>query len=768
MLRIQLKNFIILLTIGVLFSTCNAPKNEIKVYNKGLHIVPLPLEITENEGVFSLNAKTKIIAQSSDGLDRVTTFFNKRMATVFGKKLAIATDAPSKNYIQFSLDESCDQGVEGYCLSVTPDGVNVKSVSPRGLYYGMQTLLQLLPAEVESKSKVAGIDWDIPSVEIMDKPRFKWRGMHLDVCRHFLSVDFIKKQLDVMALYKLNTFHWHLTEDQGWRIEIKKYPKLTEIGSIRLDEGKEYGGYYTQEEIKEVVAYAAERFIDVVPEIELPGHSLAALTGYPALSCAGGPFEVRNVWGVEPDIFCAGQEETFGFLEDVIDEVTQLFPYEYFHIGGDEAPKDRWKTCSKCQRRIKQEGLADEHELQSYFIKRAETILQKRNKKLIGWDEILEGGLAPTAAVMSWRGEKGGIEAAEQGHDVVMTPGNWVYLDHYQGSSKVEPVAIGGYTTLEESYGYEPIPNELEPEKAKHILGTQGNVWTEYMYTPEIAEYRIYPRIIALAEVGWTDKNRKDFTGFLARMNNQFVRLDHHNINYHVPLPEGPSNNVAFLDSIALTFTTTRPVDMIYTTDGSEPGEGSSAYTGPLSFSDHATLKIRSVLATGKMSEVRTINIRKEIPHPGLTVDNAKPGLKLSRKEGAFYSVASLGVTDSWEEKTLSDLKEVLGMFDYKEPGAAIFSGYLEITDEAVYEFSTDLDQFFIGGRKLIDNDGEVKRYSRNDASIALGKGLHPIRIVFLNNVYGGWPQIWNGFRISYRKQGAEKFKLVPVERFKH
>ena len=771
MFKILLKHLSIpalLLMICTLFSRCDQPEYKMATYNKGLNITPFPLEMMEKEGKFGLNTGTKIVTQNDEKLNWVVAGFNKRMEAALGQALAVVADAPSENYIQFSLDEKCDRGVEGYCLSVGEGKVEVKSSTPRGLFYGMQTLLQLLPAEVESKSKVATIDWDIPCVEISDEPRFKWRGMHLDVGRHFLSVDFIKKQLDVMAMYKLNTFHWHLTEDQGWRIEIKKYPKLTEIGSVRMDEGKPYGGYYTQEEIREVVAYAAERFIDVVPEIELPGHSLAALAGYPHLSCEGGPFEVRNVWGVEADIYCAGNEETFAFLEDVIEEVTQLFPYEYFHIGGDEAPKDRWKTCRKCQSRIKSEGLADEHELQSYFVKRAEAMLLKRNRKMIGWDEILEGGLAPSAAVMSWRGEKGGIEAAGMGHDVVMTPGNWVYLDHYQGSSKVEPVAIGGYTTLEESYGYEPVPKELEPEKAKHILGTQGNVWTEYLYTPELTEYRIYPRIIALAEVAWTAKDKKDFDNFLLRMNNQFVRLDHHDINYHIPLPEGPANHMAFVDSLSLTFSTTRPIDMVYTVDGSEPNESSMVHTGPLNFSENATLKIRAILPTGKMGKVRTIHVRKETPLLAKTVQNARTGLKLRIKKGTYYSVAALDTIDDWGDSILSDLKKAAGLFDYKNPSAAIFSGYLEIPEEGVYEFSTDMDQLFIGERKLIDNDGEVKRYSRNDASIALQKGLHPIKAVFLNNVYGGWPHIWSGLGINYRKQGADKFQPIPAESFKH
>jgi len=364
------------------------------------------------------------------------------------------------------------------------------------------------------------------------------------VGRHFMPVEFVKKYIDYIAMNKMNVFHWHLTEDQGWRIEIKKYPKLTEIGSQRKEtiighaheskeyDGKPYGGFYTQDEIKDVVAYAQARYVTVVPEIELPGHALAALASYPELGCTGGPYEVATTWGVFDDVYCAGKEETFKFLEDVISEVMPLFPGEYFHIGGDECPKTQWEKCPYCQARMKKEGLKNEHELQSYFVQRIEKFLNAHGKKMIGWDEILEGGLAPNATVMSWRGEEGGIAAAQAHHDAVMTPGNYCYFDHYQADPKTQPLAIGGFTPLKEVYEYEPIPKELTPEEGKYILGAQGNVWTEYMKTPERVEYMVFPRIAALAEVVWSPKASRNYDDFMNRMQDEVKRYDAYGINY--------------------------------------------------------------------------------------------------------------------------------------------------------------------------------------------------------------------------------------------
>jgi hexosaminidase len=754
-----------LVLIAIFFMACTEKKYEVKEYNKGINIVPLPVSITQQEGVFKLNKKTVLVVKG-DGAETVANFFIGKISNSTGFNLNVKESA-SANSIAMTVDASSGLADEGYKLNVTPKSVTILASTDRGLFYGMQSLLQLLPAEIESPVKVSEINWNIPAVTIEDLPRFKWRGMHLDVCRHFYSVDFIKKQLDVLAMYKVNKFHLHLTEDQGWRIEIKKYPKLTEIGSKRIDEGKEHGGFYTQEDIKEIVAYAAERHIDVVPEIELPGHALAALTAYPEYSCSGGPFKVRNVWGVEPDIYCAGKEETFEFLENIIEEVVALFPSEYFHIGGDEAPKSKWKECDLCQARIKAEGLKDEHELQSYFVQRIEKVLKAHGKKMIGWDEILEGGLAESALVMSWRGEKGGIEAATLGHDVIMTPGNWVYLDHYQGSSKVEPVGIGGYTTMEESYGYEPVPAELDKGKAKHILGTQGNVWSEYMYTPELVEYRVYPRIIALAEVGWTQPEKKDFDGFVKRMDNQFVRLDMHNVNYHIPLPEGPINTIAITDKgTTLDFTTTRPVDMYYTLDGTEPTLESEKYTTPLQINESTTIKIRTALVSGKMSTVRTINVVKQVPVEAIKTEAKNKGLKLKIAEGEFYSTKEIAGIKNWTETVAKTYKATNHMFDYHKPSVGILEGYLEIPEDGIYHFSSDMDELYVGGVLLISNDGEVKRFSRNDASIALNKGLQPVKIVVINNVFGGWPQIWNGIRIKYKNVNDEDFTELRPENF--
>ncbi len=757
-----MKHFVWLTFIlPILILSCKNQVVEPKPKPREIHMVPLPNQVQMLDGTFELNDKTSLYANGAH-TEQVARYLRKKISQSTGFALP-STGKPAGNTIILQIDSTETSGEEGYSLKVTPDRVVIKSVSPRGLFYGVQTLLQLLPPEVESPSKVENINWEIPAVKIVDQPRFKWRGMHLDVCRHFFPVDFIKKQLDLMAMYKLNTFHWHLTEDQGWRIEIKKYPELTRTGAYRIDEGKRYGGYYTQDEIKEIVDYAAERFINVVPEIEMPGHSLAALASYPELSCTGGPFKVRNYWGVEPNIYCAGNDKVFEFLEDVIEEVVDLFPYRYFHIGGDEAPKTKWEQCPKCQQRIKEEGLKDEHELQSYFIKRVEKILLKHGRQLVGWDEILEGGLAPSATVMSWRGEKGGIEAAAQGHDVVMTPGNWVYLDHYQGSPKVEPVAIGGYTLLKESYEYEPVPAELPPGKQKHILGTQGNVWTEYMYTPPRAEYSIYPRIIALAEVNWTQPAHKNFDDFLKRMNNQFVRLDLHDVNYHIPLPEGPENTYAFTNEAELAFGTTRPVTMYYTLDGSEPGPESPVYNQPLTLDRSATLKIRTALPTGKMSMVRNIRVLKQQPLEPVEIENKTPGLNMSVAEGEIYSTADLNSLKNWKEYDLKDAKQFRKMFDLKHPSAAIMTGWFYAPQDGIYRFSTEMDEFHIGGKLLISNDGEVKKFSRNDASVALKKGYYPVKIIFINNIVGGWPSIWNGFALRYKIRGTRDYvKLHP------
>lgn len=424
---------------------------------------------------------------------------------------------------------------EYHVVQVMPDGITLQAPSDEGLYRASRTLLQLL--------EQGAAEGALPCLTIIDHPRFAWRGMHLDVCRHFFTVDFVKKYIDLLARYKMNTFHWHLTEDQGWRIESRKYPKLTEVGAWRSGsqvgpyaaqtfDTLRCGGFYGQEQIREVVAYAKARHITIVPEIEMPGHAMAALASYPQLGCTGGPYEVQRGWGVFDDVFCAGNDSVFTFLEDVLTEVMDLFPGQYIHIGGDECPKTRWKSCPKCQARMQAEGLKDEHELQSYFIQRIEKFVNAKGRKIIGWDEIMEGGIAPNAAVMSWRGTEGGIAAARAGHHAVMSPGSHCYFDHYQGDPANEPVAFGGYTTVQKVYSYEPIPEELDATEAGFILGAQGNVWTEYILSPEQVEYMAVPRLLALAEVLWTPKELRDEADFIRRLEAEFPRLERLGVNY--------------------------------------------------------------------------------------------------------------------------------------------------------------------------------------------------------------------------------------------
>lgn len=764
-------------------ASCAEPQGEVKSYNQGINIIPTPQSLVQQDGFFRLNSHTAITAVSPEA-KTIAEFFAAKMRTSTGLDIQVA----EKGNILLSLDSSLDvPNDEGYSLEVSKDAVKVVAKTTQGLFYGMQSFLQLLPAEIESPSKVNGIAWQAPAVSIKDAPRFGYRGIMLDPCRHFMPAENVKKYIDVLSLFKINRIHWHLTDDQGWRIEIKKYPKLTEIGSKRIDgEGTEYGGYYTQEEIKDIVKYAADHFITVVPELELPGHEMAAIAAYPNLSCKGEPGTPRIIWGVEDIVMCPGKEDMFTFLQDVIDEMVPLFPSEYFHIGGDECPKTSWKNCPLCQKRIKEEGLkADgkhsaEEKLQSYVIQRMEKYLETKGKKIIGWDEILEGGLAPSATVMSWRGEEGGIAAALMDHTVIMTPGgNGMYLDAYQGDPKIEPVTIGGYTLLEKTYSYNPIPDTLAAMgKSDYILGVQGNTWSEYMYDEAKRDYMIFPRILAVAEIGWTNLDRKDYKDFERRIENAYVRLDGHAINYHIPLPEQPNgscNFVAFTDKASLEFKTTRPIKMVYTLDGSEPTPASTAYTAPIEISETTTLKIASVLPSGKMSPIRTIQVEKQSLAPAKEVPQTTPGLNMEVTDGMYLNVKELEAAKKETKKSvIKDLKEIRSVVETSESMrgvnqyAAVATGYVNIPEDGVYFISSDLEEVWIDGKLLVNNGGEVKRFSRHDNSVALAKGLHEIKAVFLGHIIGGWPSNWNDGSIKLRKSDAAEFTAITPEMLCH
>lgn len=534
-----------------------------------------------------------------------------------------------KNIVFFDLDTSIAD--EGYSLDIDPSKIIIKASSAAGFYYAVQSLKQLLPIAVYGDKKSDSVEeWEVPCAHIDDAPRFSYRGMHLDVARHFFSVDEVKRYIDLLAMHKLNVFHWHLTDDQGWRIEIKKYPKLTEIGSIRkytmveknFDQydNTPYGGYYTQEQIRDIVNYAKERFITIIPEVDLPGHMVAALASYPSLGCTGGPYEVQGVWGVHPDVLCAGKEETYEFVTDVLSEVIELFPSRYIHIGGDECPKDRWKKCPLCQARIRKLGLKTDKEhtaeerLQSYFMTRVEKFLNENNRQIIGWDEILEGGAAPNATVMSWRGTDGGVQAAKLRHNVVMTPNTYLYFDYYQSEdTQTEPLAIGSYVPLERVYDFEPVPDTLDNDSKKYILGAQANLWTEYISDFKQVEYMLLPRLDALSEVQWTQPENKNWVNFLDRLqhNIQVYDLKGYNYGKHIFGINPEYRIIPEKHCIEVTLRTQGDAPVYYTLDGTVPTEKSTRYTQPIELTENADLKaivVRSGMKTNMFEKEYVFN----------------------------------------------------------------------------------------------------------------------------------------------------------------
>ncbi len=600
------------------FFSCLAQKTSKQA---NYEVIPLPSEIKATQGKsFVFSSSTKIVfPKGNDKMKKNAEFLSEYLQTSTGIKPIVATNA-AKNAIILSLGLE-NKNPEAYQITVSDKAITIKGASEAGVFYGIQTLRKSTP--IGENMTVVYL-----AVTINDQPRFAYRGMMLDVARHFEPVEFVKTYIDILALHNINRFHWHLTDDQGWRIEIKKYPKLTQIGSVRKQtvigkntgkyDGIEHSGFYTQEQIKEVVKYAADRHITIIPEIDLPGHMLAALAAYPELGCTDGPYEVASTWGVFPDVLCPGKEATFEFLENVLTEVMELFPSKYIHIGGDECPKDRWEKCPDCQRRIKELGLKNgkhkkEFYLQSYVTARIEKFLNNHGRSIIGWDEILEGELAPNATVMSWRGMEGGLEAAKMNHDVIMSPNSYCYFDYYQTQdTQNEPFAIGGYVPVEKVYSFEPVPAELTPEQQKHILGAQANLWTEYIATPEHVEYMVLPRMAALSEVQWMQPEKKNFDSFLKRLPQLLALYDKLGYNYATHVFDIQAKMTPNFDtnSLDVTLSTIDHADIYYTLDGSNPTTSSTKYTGTISIKDNAELKaiaVRSGSINSKMLQEKII-----------------------------------------------------------------------------------------------------------------------------------------------------------------
>ncbi|CAI2765715.1 family 20 glycosylhydrolase [Flavobacterium collinsii] len=716
-------------------------------------IIPAPNSYKATEDSIRLNGQIKVVFEHNK-------FSTKEQKTANLFESAINTNTTNKKsnieVLFITKTPSASLKKEAYKISITSKKITVTG-SEEGLFYGVQSLLQMLPNKPKNQ------EVKLPCVTIEDEPRYGYRGLHLDVCRHFFSVDVIKDFIAQMASYKLNNFHWHLTDDQGWRIEIKKYPKLTEVGSKRAQtlvgnkferfpyffDGNPYEGFYTQEEIKDVVKFAEEHYVNVIPEIEMPGHATAAVTAYPHLSCfPDRSYKVIEYWGVFEDIFCAGKEETFTFLEDVLTEVMALFPSKYIHIGGDECPKARWKECPNCQKRIKDLGLKNEHELQSYLTTRIEKFLNSNGRQILGWDEMLEGGLAPNAAVMSWRGESGGIAAAKQKHFVIMNPEQVLYLDYNQAYSPNEPLTVGRLVTVEKMYQYNPTPvDSLTIDEQKYIMGVQSNLWSEYLTSPAKLNYQLYPRMFALAEIAWTEPQNKNYDNFvLNRMPHHLEKLEAQKRLYKVPTPFGANETALITSKYTLDLKPTiKNGQIFYTIDGYNPDETAELYTKPVTINipqgEFRTIKTVQISPGGRRSSINKIIIRNPDLKPALAQKPTKKGLKYEYFTGAlFQQVQDLDlvkpVNSGIFEGTVSSEK----WKTKKERYIGLkFDGYLYIPETGNYTFSTlsdDGSKLFIDNELIVNNDG-IHWLNEAYGTAKLEKGFHKINISYFDQIGG-------------------------------
>jgi len=700
-----------------------------------INIIPKPLEMKFNQGAFRFTKDTKFVV--ANDMTNVVEVLRQKFSDAAGWNMDVVSNLPNKNFVQLSLDSNLKE--EEYTLRVTDNNVVVTANGFKGFLYGLETIRQLLPVAIESKELVQNVNWDVPNVEIKDSPRFKWRGFMLDISRHFFDKDYILATIDQLALLKLNTLHLHLVDDQGWRIEIKKYPKLTEVGGFRVDQenkpwngrptpdlGTEttYGGFYTQEDIKEIVAYASSRGVTVVPEIEMPAHVMSAIAAYPELSCIQEPIMVPSggVWPIT-EIYCPGKDSTFEFLENVLLEVMELFPSQYIHVGGDEATKTNWKICPDCKRRVAEEGLVNVEELQSYFIQRLERFLSSNGRILLGWDEILEGGLAPGATVMSWRGVKGGMEASEAGHDVVMSPNSHCYFDYYQGDQDVEPLAWGGNLPLSKVYQFDPVVEEMTAEQAKHVLGGQANLWTEYVPTNVQAEYMTYPRLAALAEAVWSSKVNRNWDDFSKRVSSLFERYGIMGINYAKSAYQVTTEISVDPQSSAISVALKAEFpdsDIRFTLDGSDIISASEQYTAPIEIKKTTAIKAQvfeEVKPVGALFE-KTITYHKAV---------GKPVTYIKKYHDSYQGAKELGMVNvvrgsknfhdgQWQGWLGGDMELVIDMESPTELDK-ITVGAMENQGSGIY-FPIQVEILLSEEGNTFESTGIVKReYAANNGS---------------------------------------------------
>ncbi len=752
-----LKKLSLTLGIFLIVTSCQQVEENIAVSSNIISVIPQPQSIEAFEGLYTIDKNSSI--QYKGALENVAHALSNELAA---KNAVQEFNNQSDHQILLSVTENEKLKKEGYELTINKTGIRIEG-DAAGVFYGVQTLMQLL---VEADGKTV-----VPYVHIIDNPRFEWRGMHLDVSRHFFDKEFVKKYIDILAKHKLNVFHWHLTDDQGWRIEIDKYPKLTEIGAWRMgnaddkwefdiygaEEGKpKYGGFYTKDDIKEVVAYAKERFVTVVPEIELPAHSWSVLHAYPNLSCTGKDWHMGKEWSFT-DPFCAGNEETFTFLENVLTEVIDLFPSTYIHIGGDEAQKTRWEECSKCQGRMKVEGLKNEEELQSYFIERIEKFVTSKGRKIIGWDEILEGGLAPGAAVMSWRGEKGGIEAAKQKHEVVMVPAEFLYFNYPQSNPEVEVVPYARIIDLETVYNYNPVPETLNKEEQKYIKGVEACLWSEYFYSEEQVINRLSPRVLALSEISWTETKNKDWNRFQEKLTKHLSYLDKKNIDYFIAAPTSSGMSTFAANSIAIKLNSPfNGAKIHYTLDGSNPSENSTLYDSLIVIKNNATLKAKTVLPSGRTSANFEKNYRKIKYQQATDLTSVTDGLVMQSFKGdinqlsEFNTLKKLNIAEITSTITLPT-KIPKGGFGLK------FTGYIKISEDGIYTFYTSSDDgstLYINDKMVVDNDGKHGMQEKK-GEVALKTGYHKLLISYFEGGGG------KGLEVKIQGPAIEKGEIA-------
>ncbi len=738
-------------------------------------IIPQPVSVKSNPGVFVVGQPTAIVADSigNKAVMFLADYLKNRYALQLPVKPANSTNS---NAIIITSAGSEKLPADGYRLNITPTGVTITGKGA-GIFYGIQSLIQLIPLERSATLK-------LPCVQIEDYPRFAYRGLHLDVSRHFFSVQFVKRYIDLMAAYKLNNFHWHLTDDQGWRIEIKKYPRLTQVGSQRAQtlignyrdnpvqryDNTPYGGYYTQDQIREVVKYAADRYINVIPEIEMPGHALAALAAYPELGCDPRiKYAVAEKWGVFNNVFCPS-EKTFGFLEDVLTEVMELFPSRYIHIGGDEVPKTVWRNSAFCQSLIKRLKLKDEHGLQSYFIQRMEKFVNSKGRSIIGWDEILEGGLAPNATVMSWRGEDGGIAAARQGHNVVMTPGSGgLYLDNAQGKLGNEPLGIGGYAPLQKTYSYNPTPAALTAEQQKFILGVQANLWTEYIATESKAEYMLLPRLLALAEVAWTPLGLKNYTNFAqVRLPHHLAWLDKNDFNYRVPEVIGLKDTTTIASQYQVNLKpSVEGAKIYYTIDGYSTRETDLVYEHPFTLNiplnDYRELQTMVITPSGLRSNITKVTIFNKPPMAPVPYTANIQGLKFKVVDGKFTYTSQLdeaAITDSGITKSFN----ISSFAKSRQSFGVIYTGFIRIDTGGKYLFSTvsnDGSVLLIDEQQVVNNDGRHNLYEQG-GEILLQPGYHRITVKY----FEGGGAASGALHVYMTIPGKPKGEVSPADLF--